>query len=165
MQHGVSRLAILDIDNAGMNQTTTLVKAIKDVEIIEIATDMAVESSIVQAVQQVVDRFGRIDIAINNAGIAGPMGPSTELSAQDFHKVIDINLIGLWIGQREVIRQMLKQELRQLWSQCPRHASRRIADWTYRTGTPVRGTIVNLSSTYGHVSAPGVTPVPAYVSR
>lgn len=148
-----------------MNQTTTLVKAIKDVEIIEIATDMAEESSIVQAVQQVVDRFGRIDIAVNNAGIGGPLGPSTEMSAQAFHKVIDINLIGLWIGQREVIRQMLKQDLQQLWSQRPTHAPGRISDWIYRTGAPVRGTIVNLSSTYGHVSAPGVTPVPAYVTR
>ncbi|EXJ63359.1 uncharacterized protein A1O5_11680 [Cladophialophora psammophila CBS 110553] len=147
VRHGVDRVAILDIDTAGMSQTSKLIRTIKEVDIIEISTNMANESSVVQAVQQVIDRFGRIDIAVNNAGIGGSILPSTETSVQDFHKVIDINLIGLWIGQREVIRQMLKQEPQQLW-----------------TGTPVRGTIVNLSSTFGYVSAAGTTPVPAYVS-
>ena len=71
---------------------------------------MSNEKSVMQGVQEVANHFGRIDYAVNNAGGGGPIRPSSEVSAAEFRAVIDLNMVGLWIGQREQIKQMLRQE-------------------------------------------------------
>jgi NAD(P)-dependent dehydrogenase (short-subunit alcohol dehydrogenase family) len=79
-------------------------------EVIIVHADMANEESITTGINKIVQNFGRIDYAVNNAGVGGKLGPATEISGLDFRSTIDINLIGLWICQREEIKQMLKQE-------------------------------------------------------
>lgn len=72
--------------------------------------DVSDEGPVVQAIQNVVARFKRIDIAFNNAGIGGPVKLSTDVSAEKYRRTIDINMTGLWLSQREEIKQMLSQE-------------------------------------------------------
>jgi len=55
------------------------------------------------------DRFGKIDILINNAGIAHHV-PAEELSEEDWDTMIDINLKGVFLGSQMVGREMIKQK-------------------------------------------------------
>src|SRR5690554_5238634 len=59
-------------------------------------------------VNRVLKEFGRLDIAINNAGIGGPLGPTGEYPIEGWQKVIDINLSGVFYGMRYQIPAMLE---------------------------------------------------------
>lgn len=74
------------------------------------AADVTSESSVKSAIDQTVARFGRIDIAVNNAGISGPRGDIVEISFEDWTSAINTNLHGVWLCLKEEIKQMLKQE-------------------------------------------------------
>lgn len=72
--------------------------------------DVTSEEAIQAALVLTVERFGRVDIAVNNAGVSGPRGPATDVTFRDWKAAIDINLHGVWLCQRAEITQMLKQE-------------------------------------------------------
>lgn len=55
-----------------------------------------------------VQRFGRLDIAFNNAGTLGEAGPSTGVSAQGFSDTLAVNLTGSFLGAKHQIAEMLK---------------------------------------------------------
>jgi NAD(P)-dependent dehydrogenase (short-subunit alcohol dehydrogenase family) len=107
--------------------------------------DVASEQSIEDAVKATANKFGSIDYAVNNAGIAGPLVRSAEHSMADWHQTMNVNLHGVWMSQRAEIRQMLKQK----------------PGDTYRTG---RGVIVNMSSMYGIIGTSMNTPAVAYTT-
>lgn len=60
-------------------------------------------------VRQVVAAWGRLDIALNNAGITNDMAPIVETTEADFDRVIAVNLKGVWLCMKYAIAQMLKQ--------------------------------------------------------
>lgn len=76
-------------------------------ECMTVECDVAVEESIRQAVQQTVERLGRIDILINSAGI-NIRGTIEQLSLADFNKVQQVNVTGSWLACREVVPVMKK---------------------------------------------------------
>lgn len=55
-----------------------------------------------------VERFGRLDVAFNNAGATGETGPSTEVSEAGFSQAVQVNLVGSFLGAKHQIAQMLK---------------------------------------------------------
>ena len=69
--------------------------------------DVLKESSCHQAVQQTVERFGRLDILINNAGTT-VRKPPEDLSVQDWHLVIDTNLTGAFICSQAAYPHMVR---------------------------------------------------------
>lgn len=77
-------------------------------EAIAVKADVAIESEVDEAVQRVVDHWGRIDFAFNNAGVLGPLKPIVELEAADFDQTMAINLKGVWLCLRAELRAMLK---------------------------------------------------------
>ncbi|MDH4874456.1 glucose 1-dehydrogenase [Pseudomonas sp. BN515] len=71
--------------------------------------DVRDEQAMSDLVDAVVVRTGRLDIAINNAGIEGPFGPVEQLAADDYQRIMDINLKGIWHGMKYQIPQMRAQ--------------------------------------------------------
>lgn len=57
-------------------------------------------------VQEIIRLYGRIDIAVNNAGIGGPKGSTADLAIEDWRKVIEINLSGVFYGMKYQIQAM-----------------------------------------------------------
>lgn len=60
-------------------------------------------------VRQTLQKYGSLDIAVNNAGIGGPFGPTGEYPIDGWKKVIDINLSGVFYGLRYQIPAMLEK--------------------------------------------------------
>jgi NAD(P)-dependent dehydrogenase (short-subunit alcohol dehydrogenase family) len=68
--------------------------------------DVSDESQVTAAFDEVVSRYGRVDILFNNAGIA-LRRPTTELSVEDWNKVVAVNMTGVFLCAREAARRML----------------------------------------------------------
>jgi NAD(P)-dependent dehydrogenase (short-subunit alcohol dehydrogenase family) len=60
-------------------------------------------------VAKTIEQYGTLDIAVNNAGIGGPLGATGEYPVEGWQKVIDINLSGVFYGLRYQIPAMLKK--------------------------------------------------------
>jgi NAD(P)-dependent dehydrogenase (short-subunit alcohol dehydrogenase family) len=74
-----------------------------------VKTDVAIAAEVQALVRKTVEKFGRLDIAFNNAGIEGNLLPIVEQSEEDWDRTIDINLKGTWLCLKYEIQQMLKQ--------------------------------------------------------
>lgn len=70
--------------------------------------DVSQEEDIIKMVNTVVEKFGSLDILVNNAGIQFEK-PSHEVTAEDFDKVISVNLRGAYLCAREAIRHFLSR--------------------------------------------------------
>ena len=64
------------------------------------------------AIRQTVDTYGRLDIAINNAGIGGKYGRFIDQTPDDFDQIMAVNVGGVFYGMQAQIRQMLLQQKR-----------------------------------------------------
>jgi NAD(P)-dependent dehydrogenase (short-subunit alcohol dehydrogenase family) len=94
-----------------------------------VAADVRHEKDVSNLVDKALARFGRLDVAINNAGTEGSPGPLTEVSEQTYSAMFDTNVLGVVLS--------LKHELRVMQAQ----------------GS---GSIVNISSTMGEAAPYGV---------
>jgi NAD(P)-dependent dehydrogenase (short-subunit alcohol dehydrogenase family) len=74
-----------------------------------VRTDVSKASDVQALIQDTVAKFGRLDIAFNNAGIEGALAPIIRQSEEDFDRTISINLKGVWLCLKYEISQMLKQ--------------------------------------------------------
>src|SRR6202051_2555957 len=115
-------------DDAGQALVTELRALGAEAEFIR--ADVRHENDVQNLVDRTVARFGRLDVAVNNAGTEGTPGPVTAQTADSYAAVFDTNVLGVLLS--------LKHELRVMQAQ----------------GS---GSIVNLSSTMGHRGAPGAS--------
>lgn len=84
--------------------------AIQDLggKVITVPGDVSDEEVASEVVQRAKKDFGRLDFAVNNAGISPWVGNTTECSLENWQQVIGINLTGTWLGMRHQIRAMLE---------------------------------------------------------
>jgi len=69
-------------------------------------TDVTDEAAVRQLVEQTVARFGKLDIALLNAGIEGTLSSITDYPPETFDKVIAVNVRGVWLGLKYVMAAM-----------------------------------------------------------
>jgi NAD(P)-dependent dehydrogenase (short-subunit alcohol dehydrogenase family) len=94
-----------------------------------VTADVTREEEVAGYVRAAVDQFGTIDVFYNNAGVEGDIAPITRYSLEAFRKVIDINVIGVFLGLKHVLPVMLKQN---------------------------RGSIINTASIAGLIGSPDI---------
>ena len=94
--------------------------------------DVSREAEVDQAIEDIVQAFGRLDILVNNAGISGVNKPTHEVTEAEWDRLMAVNVKGVFF--------------------CTKHA----VPYMLQSGS---GSIINLSSIYGIVGAPDV---PAY---
>ena len=99
-------------------------------EAIFVRADVRNDDDARKLVDQTVSRFGRLDIAVNNAGTEGTPGPVTEQTAESYAATFDTNVLGTLLSMKHELRVMLGQG---------------------------SGSIVNVSSAYGSIGAAGAS--------
>ncbi|SPF40191.1 Uncharacterized oxidoreductase TM_0325 [Candidatus Sulfotelmatobacter kueseliae] len=74
-----------------------------------VKADVSKASEVEALIQKAVERFGRLDVAFNNAGIEGVWAPIIRQSEEDWDRTIQVNLKGAWLCLKYEIKQMVKQ--------------------------------------------------------
>ena len=128
-----ARVAVVDVDRAGVDATVALIESAGG-EAVPVVADVTDEDQVAAAVKAAVDAFGRLDCAHNNAGTSGRPVPFTDLTLEDWNRVVSLNLTGVFL--------CLKHELAVM-------------------AAAGRGAIVNTSSGAGVIGFPGL---PHYVA-
>ncbi len=103
-----AKVAVADIVVEGGEETVRMVKEAGG-EAFFIKVDVSNAADVEAMVNAVVDTYGRIDCAYNNAGIEGRLASTDEYPEDVFDKVIDINLTGVWLCMKYELPHMLKQ--------------------------------------------------------
>ncbi|MBM4091388.1 MAG: SDR family oxidoreductase [Planctomycetes bacterium] len=75
---------------------------------VAIRADVAVESDVCSLFDQLQERFGRLDVLINNAGL-GRFGPVEQFAIADFDHVVAVNLRGVFLCCQQAVRMMIPQ--------------------------------------------------------
>lgn len=101
-----AKIVVSDIDEKGGEETVSEIKAKGgDAKFIKADTSRPDDSK--NAAEQAVKQFGGLHIAVNNAGIGGPLKPTGEYPIDGWDKTIAINLSGVFYGMRYQIPAML----------------------------------------------------------
>ena len=127
-KEGVSHIALIDLDEQGIQSTSEMVESLKT-GFSKHCIDVTEEDSVEGTLNGIVDEYGSLDIAFNNAGINHPSSKFHELELEDWKEMIETNLTSVFICIKHEIKHMLESD----------------------TG----GVIVNTSSGAGIVPAPG----------
>lgn len=101
-----ARVVVADWSEKGGKETVGQIKN-KNGEAIFIKTDVSKTNDVEQLVKACLDKFGRVDILINNAGIYKACNLH-EMTEENWDKIIDINLKSVFLGSKRVISEMLK---------------------------------------------------------
>jgi NAD(P)-dependent dehydrogenase (short-subunit alcohol dehydrogenase family) len=106
-RHG-ARLVLADINVEGGAETVRLVQEAGG-EAIFVKTDVSKAGEVEALIKQAVSHFGRLDCALNNAGLDGQIGATADCTEQNWDHVLAVNLKGVWLCMKYQIPQMLAQ--------------------------------------------------------
>ncbi len=99
-----ARVAVADIDPAAAETAAEAIGAIP------VQADVSHAGDVDRMVKSLLERWGAIDILVNNAGIIGRDVPVRELTEEDWDRVLDTNLKGVFLCSRAVIGHMIDRE-------------------------------------------------------
>ncbi|SDK25725.1 NAD(P)-dependent dehydrogenase, short-chain alcohol dehydrogenase family [Paenibacillus sp. ov031] len=103
-----AKLVLVDYNTATGQETLELVKE-QDGEAIFVQADVSKEDDVQNYIQQAVNTYGKIDVAFNNAGIIQQFQSFHSMSLEDFNRIIDVNLKGIFLGMKHALRVMDEQ--------------------------------------------------------
>jgi NAD(P)-dependent dehydrogenase (short-subunit alcohol dehydrogenase family) len=102
-------LAIADLKSADSGEIMQEIKSVNP-KAIFIECDVSVFAQVQTAIQKVVSTFGRVDVALNNAGIGGESNKVGDMTEQAWLKVIGVNLNGVFNCMKHELTQMISQK-------------------------------------------------------
>ncbi|MGV0819133.1 SDR family NAD(P)-dependent oxidoreductase [Martelella sp. AMO21009] len=123
-----ARVALVDLRAEDLKKAA---ESLGSSDVLTVAADVSSPEDTARYVRETVERFGRIDIFFNNAGIEGKVAPLAEQKIEDFDRVIAVNVRGPFLGLQHVLPVMMKQK---------------------------SGSIINMSSIAGLKGSPNVAP-------
>ena len=103
-----ARVAILDRAADALKETEAAVKE-KGAEVLALACDVSKPEAVEAAVTQVVERFGRLDVAFNNAGVENKAAPLHEIELAEWDRILEVNLRGTFVCMKHELAQMVRQ--------------------------------------------------------
>ncbi len=131
-RHG-AKVVVADWIEDKEQETIKLIKAAGS-EALFIQCDVSKEADVKIMIDKIIEQFGRLDYAFNNAGIEGATSATRDCTEENWDKTININLKGIWLCMKHELPFMLLQG---------------------------KGAIVNCASVAGLIGLPGL---PAYVA-
>ena len=90
------------------NKGTELVKSINKEKVAFYKCDVSDENEVNATITKIIDRFGKIDVLFNNAGIYPSFKPITDSDLDDWKKVIDVNLFGLFNVTKNTLPHLMR---------------------------------------------------------
>jgi len=103
-----AKLALVDIEASHLEETASkLGKTKAEFECYQ--GDVSRTEDVERCFTQAVERFGRLDICVNNAGIGNPPLPLAQMTDEGFDRTIAVNLRGVFLCMRAAAQQMIKQ--------------------------------------------------------
>ncbi|MEM4450629.1 MAG: SDR family oxidoreductase [Nitrososphaerota archaeon] len=132
-------VAICDIDEKGLQATKLRLEKL-GCKCLALVCDVSDEVQVKGLIEKIISEFGRIDILINNAGIADPKVTGRPMKVHEFktewwNRVLAVDLNGVFFCTREAIRVMVEQRY---------------------------GKIINIASIWGLTGSSSIMPIPAY---
>ncbi len=132
-----ARIIAADIDINGAKETVEFIKKEYKKDGIAIKVDVSKSEEVKGMVRETLNHFKKIDILVNNAGIAGTPLPAHELPEEDWNAVLAVNLTGVFLCAKEVLKVMVSQR---------------------------SGKIINIASIWGVLGSSSVIPLPGYTA-
>jgi NAD(P)-dependent dehydrogenase (short-subunit alcohol dehydrogenase family) len=98
------------IANTSVERGSAAVRTIQDAggDAIFIQTDVSDPEQVKTLVAKVVDHYGQLNFAFNNAGVPGEMGPIHASSVENFDRIVNVNLKGVWLSMKYEIEHMMQ---------------------------------------------------------
>ncbi|PJR65885.1 SDR family NAD(P)-dependent oxidoreductase [Raoultella sp. T31] len=106
--HG-AYLVLVDLNSDDINKVTEKYNFNPE-RILTVSADVRSEEQVKNYVKKAVDKFGKIDIFFNNAGIIGRVSSLTEASESDFDLLMDVNVKGVFWGLKHILPVMIDQK-------------------------------------------------------
>ena len=104
-----ARCAIVDVALEGAEETAAQIREAGG-EAIALACDVRQSEQVQAAIAATVAAFGRLDGAVNNAGVSGTLAFSAEMAEEDWQHTLDVNLSGVFRCLKYELQQMMAQE-------------------------------------------------------
>ena len=120
---------IVAVDRKAADLKAAMADLPASADALAVTADVTGEDEVADYVRAAIEKFGVIDVFYNNAGIEGDIAPITKYSLETFRRVLDVNVVGVFLGLKHVLPVMLKQN---------------------------RGSIINTASIAGLIGSPDI---------
>lgn len=104
--HKGAKVVVADVTTEG-NKTVELIEKMHG-HAIFVQVDVSQSKGVEDMVKETVRTYGRLDFAFNNAGIEGKSAPTADMQLADWHRVIEVNLSGVFFSMKYEIPEILK---------------------------------------------------------
>ena len=103
-----ANVVVADVSEQGNQETARMIEAL-GARALAVRCDVTRAADVKAALDKGVEAFGRLDFAFNNAGVEQPVTPAADLTEEEWDRIVDINLRGVFLCMKYEIPFMLKQ--------------------------------------------------------